>query len=275
MIKDSEQKHFVNPNTAGQCPTRCVDSTRQARELAHFESLIRKTGDVWWGNLTEAGQARMARRGTWAKQQLISIRAQRILELGCGTGQFTETYADGLTLAKIWCCDISPLAVQAAQHRCKQFPNVKFKTADILELSFPDDYFDAILGNGILHHLPVDAALDLCHRLLKPNGVLILFEPNRMNPHVFLERQFGCLRRWLWLSPDEVAFSRWTIYNYLTQHNFDSISVDPIDFLHPLTPTWMIRPVQALGHRLEQTPLVRELAGSLAIKATPKVAFNP
>jgi 2-polyprenyl-3-methyl-5-hydroxy-6-metoxy-1,4-benzoquinol methylase len=50
-----------------------------------------------------------------------------------------------------------------------------------------ENYFDVIIVNDVLHHMenPSDAISD-AYRLLKPNGKLIIMEPNIYNPAVFI-----------------------------------------------------------------------------------------
>ena len=52
------------------------------------------------------------------------------------------------------------------------------------ELTFPDESFDVVIGNGILHHLDLDRALSGIERVLKPGGWAAFREPLGHNPFV-------------------------------------------------------------------------------------------
>jgi SAM-dependent methyltransferase len=54
---------------------------------------------------------------------------------------------------------------------------------DIEELAFQDEQFDVVLLNEVLEHIPNESnALRQVHRVLKKNGILVLFTPNRLYP---------------------------------------------------------------------------------------------
>ena len=146
-------------------------------------------------------------------------------------------------------------------------PNVQATAADAGELPFAAESFDAVVGNAVLHHLPLDKALPELLRVLKPGGRFCFAEPNLLNPQVFLERNVPFLRRWLENSPDEVAFMRWSLVDDLERNGLVEVRVEPFDFLYPLTPAPWISAVEAMGAALERVPLLREVAGSLLIDA--------
>lgn len=111
-------------------------------------------------------------------------RGAKVADLGCGSGVFTDLLdqlgyeATGL--------DISPKLIELAQAK---YPNVEFRLGDVEHLPFPDASLDGILLSGLVHHLPNPA---LCAaevlRVLRPGGRFVAFDPNRMNPFMYLYR---------------------------------------------------------------------------------------
>jgi trans-aconitate methyltransferase len=76
---------------------------------------------------------------------LEPLGGERILDVGCGTGQLTEAIADsGATVVGI---DASPSMIESAHNN---FPNIEFLVADAAEFSF-DEPFDAVFSNAALH----------------------------------------------------------------------------------------------------------------------------
>ncbi len=59
---------------------------------------------------------------------------------------------------------------------------------DAHELVFPDDLFDIVVGNGILHHLDLPVCLASIERVLKPKGFALFIEPLAGNPLLKLFR---------------------------------------------------------------------------------------
>ncbi len=66
-------------------------------------------------------------------------------------------------------------------------------------------------------------------------------------------------------SPDETAFFRWQITRLMREACFTEIAITPLDWLHPATPSGVIKLAQKIGAVLEKTPLIREIVGSLYI----------
>jgi 2-polyprenyl-3-methyl-5-hydroxy-6-metoxy-1,4-benzoquinol methylase len=237
-----------------------VNSVAQ-REIEHGKMLAGlQTEDIWgWG--TPAGRLRARRRADLIIRGGQITSGTKALEIGCGTGMFTELFAQ--TGARLVAVDISTELIERANSRQLSdrvtFLNKRFEDCEI------DGPFDAVIGSSVLHHLDVEASLAKIHALLKPGGIMSFAEPNMLNPQVFAERKF---RRWFpYVSPDETAFVRTQLERTLSRAGFERIAITPFDWLHPSTPGWMIDPVQRLGRWLEAIPVVRDFAGSLWIRA--------
>lgn len=240
-------------------------SDRAYRERKHFDSLAQKTGSVWWGTVTKAGQLRLDERAALAIRHGRLQQGKKVLEPGAGNGEFTRRIA--VSCADTIGIEISPRQVALANERLKEFPNAKAVEGDISHLNFPACSFDAIVGNSVLHHVNLDAALPEMRRVLKEDGRLFFSEPNMLNLQTAVEKNIKWIGRRLQNSPDETAFFRWRIKAVLERHGFKYVQVIPFDFLHPGTPEPLIPAVHALSHGLGRIPLVREFAGSLQIIA--------
>ena len=59
------------------------------------------------------------------------------------------------------------------------------------ETTFPDKFFDRVVGNGILHHLELPAAMMEINRILKPGAKAIFQEPLGENPLLRLYRSIA------------------------------------------------------------------------------------
>jgi 2-polyprenyl-3-methyl-5-hydroxy-6-metoxy-1,4-benzoquinol methylase len=186
----------------------------------------------------------------------------RVLEIGCGTGMFTEMFTQ--SGAYIIAVDISPELLALARARRLPEDRVQFlhRQFEDCDLEGP---FDAVIGSSFLHHLEIEPALSTIHDLLKPGGVMSLAEPNMLNPQVYLERHVRFL--FPYVSPNETAFVRWRLQRLITKAGFECIEITPFDWLHPATPAPLIPLVSWIGRGLEKTPGLREFSGSLYIRA--------
>ena len=108
----------------------------------------------------------------------------RVADLGCGSGVFSDLLREqGYDVVGL---DISPKLIALAREK---YPKVEFFEGDVEQLPFPDGSLDGILLSGLVHHLPdpVRCASEV-FRVLKPGGSFVAFDPNRMNPFMYLYR---------------------------------------------------------------------------------------
>jgi len=90
---------------------------------------------------------------------------ERVLDVGCGTGDLTQTLA--ATGAKTLGLDASNDMVSEAR---RKHPQLEFVVGDGQALSF-DGEFDAVFSNATLHWMPrADAVASGIFRALKPGG---------------------------------------------------------------------------------------------------------
>jgi ubiquinone/menaquinone biosynthesis C-methylase UbiE len=239
-------------------------SGRSARERDYHDRVFEKNEGACWANVKPAGQLRQDMRARMASEYIKISPGMRILEIGCGNGEFSSRFLNNG--AEMHCVDISGPLIGILEERYAG-TNLKFETADIEHLPYADGYFDGITGNGILHHLNIDICIKEIHRVLKKNGRIFFAEPNLLNPEVFLETRIRWIGRLAQKTEDETAFLKWELKRALEKNGFSSVVVSPFDFLQPLTPVPFIGIVSKIGFFLEKVPLLKEVAGSLRITA--------
>lgn len=239
-------------------------SQRAKHEIDFGKILAQGNPELLWGWGTPAGRLRAKRRA-----ELISVGAglrsgMRILEIGCGTGMFTEMFSR--SGAQIIGVDISAELLDKAKARNLPQEQVQFIEKNFEEWDI-DGSFDALIGSSILHHLELMPSLTKIYNLLKPGGSMCFAEPNMLNPQVFTERKLAFLPFFSHVSPDETAFIRWSLQSALYKTGFIDVKIIPFDWLHPATPEFLIDLVTIAGCWLEKIPLLREFSGSLLIFA--------
>jgi ubiquinone/menaquinone biosynthesis C-methylase UbiE len=238
-------------------------STHNERELAHWQAWQAKADEVW-GWQTPAGQARAERRAALFRELAQMGPTSIVLEVGCGTGEFTHRVAPHVK--ELWATDLSPELLARAKERIHaSCPGAKvvFEVHDATDLKLPGNRFDAVFGCSMLHHLDAAKALKEVFRVLRPGGWCAFSEPNMMNPQIALQKNVGFIKRRVGDSPDETAFFRWQLRRLLDDAGFTAITLRHFDFLHPMTPRRWIPAVAAFTLKLERVPLVRAISGSL------------
>jgi len=108
----------------------------------------------------------------------------RVVDLGCGSGVFTHLLRRaGYEVAGI---DISGKLIAIGR---RKHPGIELVQGDIERLPFADASFDGVLLSGVVHHFPDPSrCAGEVFRILRPQGRFVAFDPNRMNPFMWLYR---------------------------------------------------------------------------------------
>ncbi|MGW4768936.1 class I SAM-dependent methyltransferase [Nocardia sp. NPDC004278] len=98
---------------------------------------------------------------------------QRVLEIGCGTGNLTIRAKRAQPAAELIGSDPDPLALARAERKAHGLSGIRFERAYAQELPYAEGEFDRVLSAMMLHHLETDiktAALAEVLRVLRPGG---------------------------------------------------------------------------------------------------------
>jgi trans-aconitate 2-methyltransferase len=119
----------------------------------------------WNAELYDAKHAFVWEKARGLLEWLAPRTAERILDVGCGTGQLSaEIAASGAYVVAV---DRSPEMVAEAR---RKFPQLHFKVCDARALPFAQE-FDAVFSNAALHWIPqAELVVDGISQALKPGG---------------------------------------------------------------------------------------------------------
>ncbi len=110
---------------------------------------------------------------------------ERILDVGCGGGFSSSLWLrnDRWSGSAAWVgADISE-AIDVAATRLSEIPNTHFVQGDALSLPFPDDAFDTVFSEGVLHHTPSTRdALHDAARVLAEGGEIQFYVYRQKGP---------------------------------------------------------------------------------------------
>lgn len=119
----------------------------------------------WDASLYEAAHSFVWNAASPLIELLNPQPAERILDLGCGTGQLTARIAE--SGASVIGLDSSPVMIGQAR---QNYPKLKFQLADARSFTLAEPV-DAVFSNAALHWIPeADAAAASISRNLKPGG---------------------------------------------------------------------------------------------------------
>ncbi len=224
---------------------------------------IARAGDHVWGWGSPGGRKRAARRARMFVDHGRLEPGVWALEVGCGTGIFTEQVVTA-SRARVVAFDVSFDLIRLARAKPGN-AGARFVVADAEALPFAADTFAAAYGSSVLHHLDVEGSLLELRRVARPGGRVVFTEPNMMNPQIVLQKNVPAIGRAVGDIPGETAFVRWPMRRLLDRLGFTDLLVEPFDFLHPLLPAFCVDAVDGFTRLLERVPLLREIAGSLLI----------
>lgn len=99
------------------------------------------------------------------RHELLGVSpGDRVLDAGCGQGVDVRLLADSVgAQGEVVGVDVSETMLEAARERTENFANIRYEQADVTDLPFPDNSFDAVQADGVLAHTdaPEDAMYEL------------------------------------------------------------------------------------------------------------------
>lgn len=165
----------------------------------------------------------------------------KVLELGCGTGIYTRTFAS--IGAIVTAVDGSTGMLNLARIK----GGATFVLADVNELQFGPE-FDCVVGVYILQYTNIENVLTRVKSALKPGGRVAFIESNVFNP----------VTLWCaWRNKVAHPLPRWEYERIMNGIGFHKVKTIPFEF----TPTFFN------GHITwpEKVPILREFAGSVIV----------
>ena len=104
----------------------------------------------------------------------LPLKDPAILDLGCGSGWFTERLAAYGTVTG------TDLSVKAMDEARARFPRATFLAGDLFDVEIPTAPFDLVVCQQVIAHVADQPRLiERAASLLKPGGYLVLTTPNR------------------------------------------------------------------------------------------------
>jgi len=155
-------------------------------------------------------------------QRRIPLDCRRVLDLGCGAGNWSAAIAQRLPTAEVIGVDVGAEFIAAAT-RTHGAPRVSFAVEDFAELSFADGTFDCVYADNSLEHAyDVARTFSEILRVLSPGGLLVAAIPaDALNPSHICDNH-------TWKTASRDARMR------LEHAGFAEIAIDEVDIYREL-----------------------------------------
>ncbi|MGI9316903.1 MAG: class I SAM-dependent methyltransferase, partial [bacterium] len=125
-------------------------------------------------------------------KECITSHKKKVLEIGAGTGMFTEMIL--ATGAQVLATDISKSSLEILTKRFKNYSNIETKVADMESLPFVEESFDVVLCAGSLSYGDNRVVMNEIYRILKVGGKFICVDSLNHNPVYRFNRWIQYLR---------------------------------------------------------------------------------
>jgi len=134
----------------------------------------------------------------WILRQFQPYLGARVVEAGCGIGNFTELLLDRPRLV---CLDNDPLYVEMLNWRLGHLENVRIEQFDLADAAayapLKREAIDTIVCLNVLEHIKADEdVLRAYHDLLEPGGHAIILVPAHMSLYGPCDAAIGHERRY-------------------------------------------------------------------------------
>jgi len=150
--------------------------------------------------------------------------ADRVLDLGCGTGVLTRMIADqlnaeagGVSLG----IDAAAKMINVARKK-RESEACYFEVAAAEELPFENAFFDAVVSSLFFHHVPLDLkekSLLEAFRVLRPQGRLVIADMHI--PTTWMGALVSHVSRWFFLQPQIGENIRGVLPSLIEKAGFD------------------------------------------------------
>jgi len=194
-----------------------------------------------------------------ADMPLDQLQGKRVLEIGPGAGGHSALFAKhGAIVTSI---DITVERARATQAKFRLMEEMASGCGalqgDAENLPFPDDVFDYVYSNGVLHHTPdTEKSMDEVYRVIKPGGNAVIMLYCKSSWHywinmylcigLILGRSFGD-KNWLGKATEWGGRNQQTIENPITRcytaaglrslfSNFNQLKMRKAEFYFYLIP---------------------------------------
>lgn len=86
-------------------------------------------------------------------KEVSKLRAESLIDVGCGDGDFIKTVFSNKTLKNITCSDLSTLRIKNTLKKFKKDKRLNFRSADITNLPFNSREFETVVSFQVLEHI--------------------------------------------------------------------------------------------------------------------------
>jgi 2-polyprenyl-3-methyl-5-hydroxy-6-metoxy-1,4-benzoquinol methylase len=178
-----------------------------------------------------------------------SFKGRKVLDMGCGDGFFTMQFWDSGQPSEMTGIDASPEAIKVANER-KADRSICYEVGDAHHLPYPDNRFDLVLAQSILHH--DDDPQDMIREALRLAPEVLIHEPNGNNIGLKIIEQISPYHR----KHSEKSYTTHQIKGWIEQSGGKAITHKFAGFVPMFSPDWLALTMKGIEPLIEAIPLL-------------------
>lgn len=149
------------------------------QEFDHYADDYKNIMDACTGSLGQEAKYFLYYKSEYLQRLFLGTSPKKILDFGCGIGQFSKILTEAFPTAIVHGYDISPKSIEVAHKEARE--NLTF-TSNLEDL---DNDYDLIVIANVMHHIPLDrreASITELWGRIQAGGKAVVFEHNPLNP---------------------------------------------------------------------------------------------
>lgn len=130
-------------------------------------------GAVWRGDAYSAESGHHRSFDDWFLSRLLPEPTDVVVDLGCGSGDFTSRIAEVVTDGRVIGVEPDPSMLDAARRHTRRGLEFIAASAEELDAVVAPGSVDKVLSRAMLHWIPVERyprVFEAVHRVLRPGG---------------------------------------------------------------------------------------------------------
>lgn len=184
--------------------------------------------------------------------QMGSFAGRSVLDIGCGDGFYTIQFWDRGGPREMVGVDASPAAIKIANAN-KRERTIRFEVGDAHHLAYPDNRFDLVLIQSILHH--DDHPQDIIREAFRLAPEILIHEPNGNNPGLKIIEKLSPYHR----EHNEKSYTSRQLVQWIRQAGGIVIANRFAGFVPMFCPDWLARLANTVEPLVESTPVLNTL----------------
>ncbi len=181
-----------------------------------------------------------------------------VLDLGCGDGYYTIQFWDRGKPKSLIGVDAADRAIELANTN-KQDRPIQFAVGDVHRLPYPDNSFELVLVQSILHH--DDNPLGIIKEAFRLAPRILVHEPNGNNVGLKVIEKTSRYHR----EHNEKSYTSPQLTGWIKQAGGRIVHKRFAGFVPMFCPDWLARAMKVTERAVEHLPLVRALGCSVIV----------